>query len=235
MMRQLLVGAWILFPVIGLFWTMPEAPSGSDGAFLHTIGFIIVLSVVNVWLSLALAWWLIWTDSRYRLLIEWLVFLPLFIPLLASVFGLYIVLAEVGLIGTRIGVGMALLVSTLPYSIRIAYNGMYIIGRPLLGQALTLSPWRRFVYVLFPLLARTIRTIVLFTTVILLSQFALVQLIGAGLVPTVTTDLYQSYAGNNRALALTNTWTLILLPLFLYVLLAGINMSVVRLLKGHLR
>lgn len=235
MKRQLLIGLCVLFPFAGLFLNAPTFQEGSEGALLHTIGFMIVLSAVNVWLALTLSWWIMWTDSTYRVFIEWLVFLPLFIPFLASLFGLYIVLAGVGLIGTHIGVAVAFLVATLPYSIRIAYNGMYVIGRPLLERAFLLPPWRRFFYVLFPLLARTIRTIILFTTVILLSQFALVQLIGAGLVPTVTTDLYQSYAGNNRALAFSNTWTLVLLPIFFYVALGGLGTWMVRLLKGRLQ
>ncbi len=88
---------------------------------------------------------------------------------------------------------------------------------------------------LYPLFSRLMRTIALFTTVILLSQFALIQLIGAGLIPTVTTELYQSYAGNNRGLALSNTWMLILFPVLLYFLLSGWDRYMVRMLKGRLQ
>lgn len=235
MIRQLIIICFILIPFITLFQAVPTAEIGNDMTMLNTIGLTFILSAVNVWLSMAFAWWLLWTESRWRHVLEWLVFLPLFIPMLAMLFGLYLILAEAGLIGTYIGVVIALLIVTLPYSIRLAYNGMAVIGRPLLEQARLLTVKRRLVYVLFPLFSQTMRTIVLFTTVILLSQFALVQLIGAGLIPTVTTELYQSYAGNNRNLALSNTWMLIIIPVLLYFLLSGLSQWTVRFLKGRLQ
>lgn len=234
MIRPFFIVCLVLFPFIGLFRTSPDFQASSQETMLQTIGLILVLALVNVWLAFTLAWWLMWTESRLKPWVEWLVFLPLFIPLLASLFGMYLVFAEVGLIGSRIGVGLALLMATLPYSIRLAYNGMYVIGRPMLEQSLGLPPFKRILYVLIPLFSGSIRTIILFTTVILLSQFALVQLIGAGLVSTVTTDFYQTYAGNDRSRALTNTWMLILLPLILYIGLGGLSTWFVRRLKGRL-
>ncbi|WP_214782497.1 ABC transporter permease subunit [Exiguobacterium sp. s183] len=235
MIRQGFILLIALFPFVSLFLVAPSMEIGNVESIVHTIGLTIILSGINVWLATTFAWWLLWTESRWKSVIEWLVFLPLFIPMLATLFGLYLILAEVGLIGTYIGVIIALLVVTIPYSIRLAYNGMAVIGRPLLEQARLLPMSRRVVYVLYPLFSRMMRTIALFTTVILLSQFALIQLIGAGLIPTVTTELYQSYAGNNRSLALSNTWMLILFPVVIYFLLSGWNRWMVRMLKGRLQ
>lgn len=235
MIRQGLLICLTFIPFISLFFVVPTFEIENNMAIVHTIGLNVILSGINVWLSMMCAWWLLWTDSRWKHVIEWLVFLPLFIPMLATLFGLYLILAEAGLIGTYVGVTLALLVVTIPYSIRLAYNGMAVIGRPLLEQARILPSRRRVMYVLYPLFSRLMRTIALFTTVILLSQFALIQLIGAGLIPTVTTELYQSYAGNNRGLALSNTWMLILFPVLLYFLLSGWDRYMVRMLKGRLQ
>jgi len=233
-MSRLLVAGLILFPFIGLVLAFP-ARFDWDEAIGNTVVYVIVLGFVNVWLGIGTAWWLMFTDSKWKTPVEWFTFLPLFIPVLASMFGMYIALAPLGLVGTHIGVGLVLLVTTLPYSIRLAYNAMYVIGRPLLEQTLTLAPWSRFGLVLFPLLKETIRTIVLFSTVIVLSQFVLVQLMGAGLIPTVTTQIYQAYAGNDVSLALQNTWVLILVPVLLYVGLGGLFGIWIRLVKGRLQ
>lgn len=233
-MSRLLVISFILFPFLGLFLGLPAAIQ-VDEVLMNTVFYVVSVAFINVGLGLGTAWWLIFTESKWRTLVEWLVFIPLFIPVMASMFGMYIVFANVGLIGTYAGVLLVLLVSTLPYSIRLAYNAMYVIGRSLLEQTMTLSPLPRFSMALFPLLSATMRTIVLFSTVIVLSQFVLVQLIGAGLIPTVTTQLYQSYAGNDVALALQNTWVLILLPILLYIGLGGLFSVWVRIVKERLR
>lgn len=235
MKRYLFLVCFICFPFIGLFLAVPDLRIQFDAALLHTVIYVILLTILNVWLALGTAWWLIFTESRWRAVIEWLVFIPLFIPVMASMFGMYVVLANFGLVGTYVGVGIVFLVTTLPYSIRLAYNAMYVIGRPLLEQTLILSPFRRSVMTLIPILANTIRTIALFTTVIVLSQFVLVQLIGAGLVSTITTNLYQSYSGNNISLALRNTWILIILPVMIYIGLSGMFSLWVQFVKGRLR
>lgn len=233
-MSRFLTAGLILFPFVGLFLAFP-ATFNWDEAIGNTVVYVLVLGFVNVWLGIGTAWWLMFTESRWKTAVEWFTFLPLFIPVLATMFGMYIALAQLGLVGTHIGVGLVLLVTTLPYSIRLAYNAMYVIGRPLLEQTLTLAPWSRFGLVLFPLLKETIRTIVLFSTVIVLSQFVLIQLMGAGLIPTVTTRLYQAYAGNDFALALQNTWVLILVPVLLYLGIGGLFGIWIRLVKGRLQ
>lgn len=233
-MSRILVIGFIIFPFFALLFGLP-ASLELDEVFANTVFYVMSVAFLNVWLGLGTAWWLIFTESRWRTFIEWLVFIPLFIPLMASMFGMYIVLANVGLIGTYVGVLLVLLVSTLPYSIRLAYNAMYVIGRPLLEQTKTFPPVPRFAMALFPLLSATIRTIVLFSTVIVLGQFILVQLIGAGLTPTVTTQLYQSYAGNDVSLALRNTWILLLLPIIFYIGLGGLFNVWVRMVKERLR
>lgn len=233
-MSRFLTAGLILFPFVGMFLAFP-ATFKWDEAIGNTVVYVLVLGFVNVWLGIGTAWWLMFTESRWKTAVEWFTFLPLFIPVLATMFGMYIALAQLGLVGTHIGVGLVLLVTALPYSIRLAYNAMYVIGRPLLEQTLTLAPWSRFGLVLFPLLKETIRTIVLFSTVIVLSQFVLIQLMGAGLIPTVTTRLYQAYAGNDFALALQNTWVLILVPVLLYLGIGGLFGIWIRLVKGRLQ
>lgn len=233
-MSRVLVAFLISFPFCGLFIARPTLPTWNE-SLLNTVVYVIILGLVNVWFGIGTAWWLLFTESKWKSWVEWFTFLPLFIPVMATMFGMYITLAQIGLIGTYVGVGLVLLVTTLPYSIRLAYNAMYVIGRPLLEQTMTFAPVIRFGFVLFPLLKETIRTIILFSTVIVLSQFVLVQLIGAGLVPTVTTYLYQAYAGNDVPQALQNTWVLISLPVLLYIGLGVICNSWIRLVKERLR
>ena len=145
MIRQAFLLLIVLLPFVSLFFVAPSLEIGNIESVVHTVGLTIILSGINVWLATTFAWWLLWTESRWKSVIEWLVFLPLFIPMLATLFGLYLILAEVGLIGTYVGVILALLIVTIPYSIRLAYNGMAVIGRPLLEQARLLPMSRRVV------------------------------------------------------------------------------------------
>lgn len=231
-MSRLVILVLILLPFSGLFTSVPTF--FFDDAIINTVIQVLVIVSLNVWLSIGTAWWLLFTETKWRTFIEWFLFLPLFIPALAGTFGMYIALARFGLVGTTMGVLIVLLVVTLPYSIRLAYNAMSVIGRPMFEQALFLPPLRRYRDVLFPLLSGTIQTIALMSTVIVLGQFVLVQLIGAGLIPTVTTRLYQVYAGNDVALALQHTWLLILIPAVLYNALGwGIRLGV-KIVKGRL-
>ncbi|MCC5893258.1 ABC transporter permease [Exiguobacterium sp.] len=233
-MKRILFLIVLLLPFIGLFSSMP-APLVFDEAVANTIVHVFVLAGLNVWLALGTAWWLLFTESRWRPFVEWFLFLPLFVPALASTFGMYVALVRFGLVGTQFGVLTVLLAVTLPYSIRIAYNAMYVIGRPLFEQALFLPPVRRVQFVLVPLLTETVRTIALMSTVVVLGQFVLVQLIGAGLVPTVTTRLYHVYAGNDVSLALQNTWLLVLIPALLYGGIGYLMRIWMKVMKGRLR
>lgn len=235
MKRQIGIALIVLLPLLMLVSGRPSWESLESNVLLNTLTLVFVVSGLNVWLGLAVGWWLLWTSSRWKSVVEWLVFLPLIVPVLASLFGMYLVFARIGLVGTWLGVLFALVIATLPYSIRLATNTLTVIGRPLLEQARLYPPVKRVMYVLVPLLARPIQLIVLFTSVIVLSQFVAVQLIGAGLVPTVTTELYQSYAGNNQPLVLSNTWFLIGFPFVLYIGMGILCKGMIHLAKGRLQ
>jgi molybdate transport system permease protein len=192
-------------------------------------------------LCLPLAWWLATGASRWRVVIDALVSLPLVLP--PTVLGFYLLL----LLSPRSGLGAALralglpapaftftglvigsLLYSLPFAVQPLRDAFQGVGVRALEVAATLraSPWNRFLTVAMPLSARGLLTAAVLCFAHTLGEFGVVLMIG-GNIPGRTETA--SIALFNHAEALeygaANRLSLILLAVCFALLLIvyGIN------------
>jgi len=156
-------------------------------------------------------------DGRATRLFELLISLPLFTPIILISFGLYFGFIQTGLSDTFPGVALVLLLPTLPYSVRMFANGFSAIGETMVEQMVNFVPgrMRRFFLLTGPMLESTIQSIVLFVTVITISQYALVALVGGGVVRMISIEAFPLFSDNDREAGRAIIW-LLLLPAMLY-------------------
>lgn len=149
-----------------------------------------------------------------------LLYLPLLVPQIAFLFGLIVATEFLRWAPDIRLVIFAHLVFVLPYtflSLAEAYRRL----DPRWGQlAATLgaSPWRAFWRIRLPLLLAPILTSVAIGLAISVSQYLATQLIGAGRVPTLTTEAVALASGGSRSI--TAVWALLqsVLPMLGFML-----------------
>jgi len=132
----------------------------------------------------------------------WLIlFLPTVVPPLAIGMGLNILALQTGLAGTRIGIILAHIVPTLPYTIFTLAGVFSGYDENFEYQALTLgaSPLHTFLSVTIRLLAPGLAVAGLFAFLISWSQYLLTLLVGGGRVLTLPVLLFSAVSGGNPA------------------------------------
>jgi putative thiamine transport system permease protein len=161
-------------------------------------------------------------------------YLPLLVPAVAFLFGL-VLLAE------RAGVapGLALVVAghvvfVLPY-VYLALAEAYRRLDPrwsAVARALGASPGRAFLAVRLPLLSRAVLTAAAVGFAVSIGQYLPTQLLGAGRVPTITTEAVALAAGGDRRLAAAYGLAQSLLPFAGFWLAYGVPRLVFRHRRG---
>jgi putative spermidine/putrescine transport system permease protein len=128
-----------------------------------------------------------------------LLFLPTVVPPLAIGMGLNILFLQIGLAGTIIGVLLAHLVPTLPYTVFTISGAFARYDENFEHQALSLgaSRVRVFMSVTLRLISPSLVVAALFAFLISWSQYLLSLLIGGGQVITLPMLLFSTVSGNN--------------------------------------
>lgn len=136
---------------------------------------------------------------RGRQLIWLFFFLPTVIPPLAVGMGLNILFLRIGLAGTMMGVMLAHLVPTLPYTIFTLSSAFTRFDENYEFQALALgaSPWQVFRKVTLRMMSPSLVVAALFAFLISWSQYLLTLLIGGGQVITLPVLLFSAASGGN--------------------------------------
>lgn len=131
-----------------------------------TIELAAVTTVILALVGLPIAWWLAWTQSRWKEVVATIVAMPLVLP--PTVLGFYILVALGpqglgGLLGPLVGLRtfafsfealvVGSVISSLPFMVQPIRNSFEAMGRRPLEVAATLraSPFDRFVSVALPL------------------------------------------------------------------------------------
>jgi len=130
----------------------------------------------------------------------WLaIFLPTVVPPLAIGMGLSILALQTGLAGTRLGIILAHIVPTLPYTVFTLAGVFERYDENFEYQALALgaSPTRIFFTVTLRLLAPGLAVAGLFAFLISWSQYLLTLLVGGGRVLTLPVLLFSAVSGGN--------------------------------------
>lgn len=136
-------------------------------------------------------------DTRYTLP---LVYLPLLVPQVAFLFGLQLLFVLTGTVASLPALILAHLVFVLPYVFLSlsdpwrAYDRRYEAISAGLGKSRTTTLWR----VRAPMLTRAILTAAAVGFAVSIGQYLPTLLVGAGRLPTVTTEAVALASGGNR-------------------------------------
>lgn len=144
----------------------------------------------------------------------WLLYLPLLVPQVAFLFGVVVAAESLGLRPQRMLVIAAHLLFVVPYlylSLAEAYRRLDPHWMQV-AHSLGASKWRAFWRVRVPLLLAPLLTSCAVGLAVSISQYLPTLLLGAGRVPTVTTEAVALASGGNRRLI--GVWALLqaLLP-----------------------
>lgn len=169
-------------------------------ALLLTLRLALISTVLLLVLCVPLAWWLAFTPSRAKVLIEALVALPLVLPPTVIGFYLLILLGPRGAIGGALesiglthlafsftGLVIGSMVYSLPFVVQPLQNAFQSLGTRPLEAAATLraGPFDRFLSVVLPLTRRGFLTAFVLSFAHTLGEFGVLLMIG-GSIPGQT-------------------------------------------------
>jgi len=147
--------------------------------------------------------------------IAWLVlFLPTVVPPLAIGMGLNILFLRVGLAGTIMGVSLAHLISTLPYTVFTLSSAFARYDENYEHQALALgaSPVQIFFNITLRMMTPSLVVATLFAFLVSWSQYLLTLLIGGGKIITLPVLLFTAASGGNPSTIAIKSLLFILPP-----------------------
>lgn len=144
--------------------------------------------------------------------------LPLLIPLLFIVMGIHLTMIRLNLADTIIGVVIVHLLPAVPYAIRILRTGYERIGTRWYEQATVLgaSRFKQFWTITVPMLMPSIRSAIVLTVVITLSQYALTAIIGGGIITTLPMIYYPYFNSADQSIMAAFTLLFAVLPILFW-------------------
>jgi putative spermidine/putrescine transport system permease protein len=205
---EFIIRAW------GVVFTDPKILEAIQTSITMTV----IVIVITLGISMPAARTMAYFNFKGKSLIDTVLMLPLLIPLLVVVMGLHLTMIRYGLADTLFGVILVHLIPTIPYAFRILRNGYERIGRKWSEQAAILGarPMQRFWTITLPLLMPSIRSAVVLTSVISLSQYALTAIIGGGIVTTLPMLYYPYFNSADQGVMAAFTVLFALLPLLFW-------------------
>ncbi|MGB5944871.1 hypothetical protein [Paenisporosarcina sp.] len=204
---MLLYTVWLFVSGRMMFTFIVQDPS-IGLALTYTVMITTITIFLNIVLALLAGWHL---AGKLRLWHDVFVLLPLILPVIAVMGGIQLALLWIGIPDHLIGVLLIHLMVTLPFSIQIFKNRFLELEQeiPSLVRLFKGSLKTMWIFVYFPLLSGSLYTVVVLTTVISLSQYAITAFIGGGLIPTVTTLLFPYLQSSNSYIVHTSVFLLI--------------------------
>jgi putative thiamine transport system permease protein len=191
-----------------------------------TLGYTLGLAVCSS--ALALAWAVAWLELAPRgwdTVLRPLLYLPLVLPTVLWVLGLYGLALYGRLEGHWAGLLLAHVLATLPYVLLTlfpAYQGFdprYASVSASLGH----GPWRFLIQVKWPLLRRALAASAAVGFAVSVAQFVPTLYVGAGRFATVTTEAVTLASGGQRSLTSAYAWLQFVLPVAGFALAARVG------------
>ncbi len=164
----------------------------------------------------------------------WLLYLPLLVPQIGFLFGLQVLFILTGLDGAWPGLLWSHLVFVLPY-VFLSLRDPYRAWDPRYGRSalcLGASPWRVFLKVKLPMLARPVLIALAVGFAVSVAQYLPTLFAGAGRFPTLTTEAVAVAAGGNRRLIGAFGVLQMALPLLGFLLAIGLPAWLFRKRRG---
>lgn len=146
---------------------------------------------------------LIFYEFPGKNVIYFLAILPFMVPATVFAMGIQITFIKLGLNNTVVGVIIAHLICSLPYSVRLLMDGTVAVGNSLEEQARVLgaSPWKAFLKTTLPMLTPVILSSFSMAYIVSLSQYFLTLMIGGGKVKTFTIVMVPYLQSGDRNIA----------------------------------
>lgn len=193
------VGAWPFPDLIPERWTVQAWTQVLRQPVIlgHTLGLALVSSS---WATVLVTAWLEATPSRWDLRAAPCIYVPMVLPSLLLTLGLYRGALELGLDGSWWAVAWAHGVFVLPYvwvALAPAYRA-YDERYRQVAVSLCGSRWRHWWAIKRPLLRAPLAAAWAVGVAVSVAQFLPTQFLGAGRVPTVTTEALTLAAGGQR-------------------------------------
>jgi molybdate transport system permease protein len=210
-------------------------------SFRLTIELAVVVSAILLVAGLPLAYWIAFSNWRWRFVVEAMVALPIVLP--PTVLGFYVLVAlgsqsPLGrwwqsltghtLAFTFTGLVIGSILYSLPFAVQPFTAAFSAVDRKLLAASATLgaSPWRTFSRVIVPLSLPGLVTGVVLAFAHTMGEFGVVLMVGGnipGVTRTVSIDIYDQVQAGNYSSA---NAVALLLFLFCFVVLTvvyGLN------------
>jgi len=184
-------------------WSMQAWMSPTTGwarALANTV--VIALSCTGLSLLLAIAW-LEGEDRARRGRARWaeaLIYLPLMVPQVSFLFGMNVLLLQLGISGRLSAVIWAQSLFVFPY-VMIALSDPWRAMDPRLDRtaaSLGARPWRRLVAVKLPVLLAPLCTAAAIGVAVSVAQYLPTLFLGSGRVPTLTTEAVTLASSSDR-------------------------------------
>lgn len=196
----------------------------------HTKIFSILFSNMLLSLSVAILSAIVGTMTARALvlydfvgkrLIEFLSIAPILVPGTVFAMGIHIVFIKMSLADTVLGVIIAHLLYTLPYSINIMKDLTKSIGKQMEMQAYVLgaSPLKSFIYITLPLLTPGIMASISMAYITSFSQYFITLLIGGGKVKTLSILMVPFIAKGDRSLGSAYALVFVISTLSVFVVI----------------
>ncbi|SFK36858.1 putative spermidine/putrescine transport system permease protein [Halobacillus dabanensis] len=183
------------------------------------IGYAVL--VINFIIGLFTGKALVSSPYKGKAWVEAILLSPILLPVLAIAMGLHLLMIRIGLADTLIGVILLHLVPTVPYSIKIFYNGYNQTGPAMMEQSNILGAgfWTQIFTVELPLLRPAIRSLTFLTIVISLSQYAITAIIGGGRILTLPLVFFPYMENANTSLMAAFSIWFAVIPVTMYIVI----------------
>jgi putative thiamine transport system permease protein len=186
----------------------------------------ILIAVVSAFVALILV--LLCLENEYRRQIRlspfalFILYLPLLVPQIAFLSGLSVLFLWHGWDGHFWSVAFAHLIFVMPYTYLLLADPWHSFDSRYLavGRTLGKSPWQVLLLIRLPILLRPILTAFALGFAISIAQYLPTLLIGAGRLPTITTEAVALASGGNRRLIGVYALVQTLLPFVAFALTA---------------
>ncbi len=208
-----------------------------DPSLLQALGNSMMITAAVVMLTMVIsmpaARALAFEQFKGKTVIETILMLPLLIPLLFIVMGLHLTMIRFNLADTLAGVILVHLLPCVPYAIRILRTGYERVGTKWYEQAIVLgaSRQKQFWTITVPMLMPSIRSAIVLTVVITLSQYALTAIIGGGIITTLPIIYYPYFNSADQPIIAAFTLLFAVLPILFWFVIELICRSVTTMIR----
>lgn len=184
-----------------------EPTSNVLQSLLNSLFLAMFVSLIAVLIALPAARTLALEKFRFKRFVFFLLLLPLLAPSIVTAVGVHTLFLGYGLTDTWLGVILAHLIPTVPYTILLLMGGFSRLDTDFESQARTLgaNKWQTWRFVTFPAIAPSLAISAVFAFLISWSQYLTTLFIGGGKIQTLPMTLvaFQRSSDESISSALT--------------------------------